>query len=273
MAADLHVHTTFSDSTLTPEEVIHECLWHGVDVVAITDHDSVEGVRRAEEAGAGVGIRVISGTELTAYEGSLEIHIVGLFLDTENTALAELLKLSRDERRVRVFEIVRRLSELGVEITAEEVFKIAGDGSPGRPHVARTLKNRGHVQTIQDAFKYYIGNERPANVEKYRLTVPQAIAAIHNAGGTSVVAHPGARLSDETVRDLIESGVDAIEAFHPLHSYTKEHKYLQMADDLGALVSGGSDSHGIAREWARIGVIKVAPEFVEQLEERAMSRR
>jgi predicted metal-dependent phosphoesterase TrpH len=273
VAADLHVHTTFSDSTLTPEEVIHECLWHGVDAVAITDHDSVEGVRRAEEAGAKVGIRVIPGAELTAYGDALEIHIVGLFVDMENVALAELLKRSRDERRVRVFEIVRRLSELGVEITAEEVFKIAGDGAPGRPHVARTLKDRGHVETIQDAFKLYIGNERPANVQKYKLTVLQAITAIHDAGGTSVVAHPGARLSDVTVRDLVKTGVDAIEAFHPLHSYTKEHKYLQMADDLGALVSGGSDSHGIAREWARIGVIKVAPEFVEQLEDRAMSRR
>jgi len=271
--ADLHVHTTFSDSTLTPEEVVHECLWHGVDVVAITDHDSIEGVERAEKAAQEVGIRVISGAELTAYEGALEIHIVGLFLDRQNAALDDLLKRSRDERRLRVFEIVRRLGDLGVEITAEEVFKIAGEGAPGRPHVAQTLKNRGHVQTIQDAFRYYIGNERPANVGKYRITVPQAVAAIHNAGGTSVVAHPGARLSDQTVRDLIDDGVDAIEVFHPLHSYTKEHKYLQMADDLGALVSGGSDSHGIAREWSRIGVIKVAPEFVEQLRERAMSRR
>ena len=273
MPADLHVHTTFSDSTLTPEEVIHECLWHGVDTVAITDHDSVDGVVRAEEAGAEIGIRVIAGTELTAYEGAQEIHIIGLFVDAQNANLIELLKRSRDERRLRVFEIVRRLGELGVEITAEEVFKIAGDGSPGRPHIARTLKNRGHVQSIQDAFRFYIGNERPANVTKYRITVPQAVAVISGAGGTSAVAHPGATLSDATVRDLIDDGVDAIEVFHPLHSYTKEQKYLQIAEDVGALVSGGSDSHGIAREWSRIGVVKVAREFVDQLEERAMSRR
>jgi len=248
-------------------------MWHGVDVVAITDHDSVEGVGAAREAAAQAGIRVIAGAELTAYEGDNEIHIVGLFIDENSAGLAKVLKRSRDERRLRVFEIVRKLRELGVEITAEEVFRIAGEGAPGRPHVARTLKNRGHVETIQDAFKYYIGNERPANVSKYRMTVPEARDVIRNAGGTSIVAHPGATLSDPTVRGLIDDGIDGIEVFHPLHSYTKEHKYLQMAGDLGALVSGGSDSHGIAREWSRIGTIKVAPEYVKLLEDRAMSRR
>ena len=273
MPADLHVHTTFSDSSLTPDEVIHECLWHGIDIVAITDHDSVGGIAPATESGASVGVQVISGVELTAYDSALEIHIVGLFINTAHPGLTALLKRSRDERRLRVFEIVKRLGELGVEVSAEEIFKIAGEGSPGRPHVARAMMNRGLVDTIPDAFRYYIGNNRPANVPKYELSTAEAVAAIRNAGGTSVVAHPGATLSDEAVRDLIHDGVDAIEAYHPLHSYTKEQRYLKMADELGALVSGGSDSHGIAREWSRIGAIKVDRELVDRLEQRAMTRR
>lgn len=273
LPADLHVHTTFSDSTLTPREVIQECLWHGIDTVAITDHDTIEGVADAIAEGEEVGVRVIPGVEMTAYDVLREIHIVGLFIDIRNEHLLDVLARGLEARRLRVFEIVRLLRKLDVNVSAEEVFQIAGAGAPGRPHVARAMVRHGHVQTFPDAFKYYIGNDGPAYVPKYQLTAAQVVGAIHGAGGVSVVAHPGARLPDESVRELIAGGVDAIEVYHPLHTYDKEKKYLKMAEELGALISGGSDSHGIAREWSRIGAVYLGRGLLHKLELRAQSRR
>ncbi len=273
MPADLHVHTTCSDSILTPREVINECLWHGIDAVAITDHDPLEGIPSAAEAGEQVGVRVIPGVELTAYDGPLELHVIGLFLNPDPPALNKVLQRSRDARRLRVFEIVHRLEKIGVELSTEEVFRIANGGAPGRPHVAKALVNRGHVATVSDAFDYYIGNGGPAYVPKYNLTTAQAAGAIHAGGGVSVIAHPGNGLPDESVRQVVRDGIDAIEVYHPVHSYEEQQKYLQMAEELGALVSGGSDSHGATFGSARIGVIKLEPQLVENLEKRALRRR
>lgn len=273
MPADLHVHTTCSDSTLTPQDVIQECLWSAIDTVAIADHDTIEGIEPATEAGRQVGVRVVPGVELSAYEGDLEVHLVGLFIGPRDPALADILSRSLEERHRRVFEIVKRLSQAGIDLPARDVFEIADGGSPGRPHVARAMVNRGHVASIQDAFRYYIGAGCAAYVPKYRLSVEQARDAIHGSGGVSIIAHPGDRLDAAAVADLVRRGIDGIEAYHPLHSYEKERKYLRLADELGALVAGGSDSHGTQRDWARIGIVRIENHLVARLEERALSRR
>jgi hypothetical protein len=267
--ADLHVHTTFSDSTLSPEEVVTQCVAAGIGTVAITDHDSTKGVAAAREAGQQAGVRVVPGVEMTAYEGDLEIHIVGLFVNPEHRAFRELTEQTRRARHERVFTMVDLLKEEGLDITPEAVLDIAGAGAPGRPHVAQALLKRGQVSSIAEAFDSYIGNDGPAYVPKHVLAPAEAAEVIHQAGGVSIIAHPGTGVPDELVRRMIQDGVHGLEAYHPLHSHANVSHYLAMADGLGALVSGGSDSHGGVREGTRIGAVLLDDERVEQIESRA----
>ena len=273
LPADLHVHTTFSDSTLTPEEVIGRCVANHVGTVAITDHDALAGVGPATEVGREAGVRVVPGGELTAYDGPTEIHILGLFIDPEDRTLRAVIELARQVRYSRVAKIVRRLRALDVRISSDEVLEVAGSGVPGRMHVAQALVNLGQVASIQDAFKYYLGNQGPAYAPKHQLSPAEAAAAIHSAGGVSVVAHPGVGLPDALVREMVREGIRGIEVYHPLHSTEYVQRYLRLAAELGALVSGGSDSHGGVRKETHIGSVLIDDELVERIEQEARARR
>ena len=269
MAADLHVHTTFSDSNLTPQEVIDQCLFAHVGTVAITDHDAVDGVEPSLAAAGPLGVRVVPGVEMTAYQDELEIHVIGLFIDIEHPEFNAVIRGTREARHTRVYTMVDKLRGLDVELTADEVLDIAAGGAPGRVHVAQALLRRGHVATIGDAFQQYIGNNGPAYVPKRQLSPAQAAHAIHSAGGVAVVAHPGTGLPDGLVRQMIGDGLDGIEAYHSLHSQDMAEHYLAMARELGVLVSGGSDSHGGTRKESRIGAVMLDDELVDALEARA----
>ena len=266
MPADLHVHTTFSDSTQTPEEVIERCVVKGVATVAITDHDSVQGVPRATAAGQEVGVRVVPGVEMTAYDKSTEIHVVGLFIDPRNRELTRVIDDSREVRHTRVHQIVDRLRRVNVNLSADDVFEIADGGSPGRMHVAQALVRNGYTASVADAFKRYIGNRGPAYVPKQKLTPAEAAAAIHQGGGVAIVGHPGIGVPDAMIRRMIDEGMDGIEVYHPLHSDRHVDHYLRLAWECGARVSGGSDSHGNAKEGTQVGNILVNDEIVRQLE-------
>ena len=273
MPADLHVHTTASDSTLTPREVIGECVVHGIEMVAVTDHDTVEGVAETEAAGREVGVRVVPGVEMTSYVDGREIHILGLFIDVQNGAFRDLARLACVARHERVHKMVGLLQQHNIEITADDVMAAAGPGVPGRPHVAQAMVKQGGVSSVSDAFKYYIANDGPAYVPKYDLSPAEVAGVIHGAGGVSIVSHPGVGLTDSLVRQLIADGVQGIEAFHPLHGPAQVERYLAMARELGALVSGGSDSHGGMRDATRIGAVLLDDEYVETLEARAAEIR
>lgn len=269
MSADLHVHTTFSDSVLTPAEVIAQCALKQIGTVAITDHDSINGVAPATEAGRGAGVRVVPGVEMTAYDGPAEIHIIGLFVDPAHRGFNEVVDYSREVRHTRLREIVEKLRKLNIGLSVDDVLEIADGGAPGRMHVARGLVECGEVASIADAFKYFIGNDGPAYVPKHNLTPAEAAAAIRGAGGVSIVAHPGTGLPDALVVQMLGDGIQGIEAYHPLHSDSDVERYLAMADEHGALVSGGSDSHGGVREKTQIGAVVIEDELVDRLERRA----
>lgn len=269
MPADLHVHTSHSDSTLTPASVVAECLAHGIRTVAITDHDSMDGVAAAAEAGRNAGLRVVPGVEMTAYDERTEVHIVGLFIDPCSEPLTGVLRRTLEARRRRIHEIVTSLGKLGVAVSADDVFEIAGCGSPGRPHVAQALVRSGRVSSVADAFRFYLANGAPAYVPKHNLLPREAVAAIHDAGGVAVLAHPGVGLGAATIERLLRCDIDGIEVYHPLHSEGDTNRFRDMASERGLLISGGSDSHGGIRPETQIGAVLLPDEFVDKLEERA----
>jgi len=223
----------------------------GLRVLAVTDHDSIEGLGEAAEKGREVDVVVLPGVELSAYHREA-VHVVGLFLDPASEWLADLAARRGGERRRRVFRICDQLASLGVDLDPEEVIGAAGKGSVGRPHVASALVRMGVVEDVDDAFGRFLGTGRPAFVPSSRLTVPQAIDAVHAAGGLAVLAHPGMYTGDLPIRDWAEHGLDALECAHPHHDERAEAALRALARDLGLVVSGGSDFHGVDSRRAEL---------------------
>jgi hypothetical protein len=273
LPADLHCHTTASDSSLSPEEVIAECVKHGVTTIGITDHDEVKGVAAAVAAAKPVGIRVVPGVEMTAYEHDVEIHMLGLFIDPADEVFNEVAQRARDERHSRIYKMVDKLRGLGISITTDDVFEIVGDSVPARPHVAKALVKIGQVSSVQEAFDRYISNDGPATVAKLTLTPTEARTVIERAGGVPIVAHPAFGLSPKLIQRLIDDGCQGLEVYHPEHSEGDTRRLLEMAESQDLLISGGSDAHGAMRDGVHVGSVSVDDERVERIAERAESVR
>ncbi len=243
MAVDLHIHSTVSDGTQTPAEIVATATHLGLYAISITDHDDVAGVAAAQRA-AGEKLLVLPGVEVSTDLGDIEVHILGYLIDCHNEPLVAKLAEVRARRVGRAHEMVERLNGMGVRLDYAEVERIAGDGSIGRPHVARALLDQGIVGSQREAFQRFLRKGGPAYAPRYKLTPAQAIALIRQAGGVAVLAHPGLCRNDEAVREVINLGVDGLEAYHTDHSDSQTDKYLQMAEQQGLFVTGGSDSHG-----------------------------
>ena len=244
MAVDLHIHSTASDGSLTPEEIVQIAQDKGLFAIAITDHDTVAGVQPALHAAQGTGLHVLPGVEISVDFDETEIHILGYFIDLEHEPLLRAMEKVRGGRYSRAEEMVRRLRELGVEITMDDVLAEAGDGAIGRPHVARALVKLGVVRDGQEAFDKYLKRGKPAYVPRYKLSPEEAVHLIVDAGGLPVFAHPGLARRDDMIDALIPEGLRGIEAYHTEHSPTQTQKYINMAKRRGLYVTGGSDSHG-----------------------------
>jgi 3',5'-nucleoside bisphosphate phosphatase len=265
--ADLHLHTFFSDGTFTPEELVGHGARLGFAVLALTDHDSVEGCERMAAACAAAGIEFIPGAELTAEHNDIEVHLLGYFLDTQNpTLLSEIAKFQA-VRQDRIREMVAKLNRLNVPLTAETVFALANCKSPGRPHVARALTKAGLVRNLDEAFDRFLKKNRPAWVPKAKMSALEGITLIHQAGGLAVMAHPGLNRTDEIIPALVEAGLDGIECFHTKHSTALSERYLEIADQHQLLVTGGSDCHGFSKGKPLIGNVKLPYECVEKMKE------
>lgn len=273
MFADLHLHTTFSDGTYSPEELAARGAEHGLSAMALTDHDTVEGCARMAAACARHGIEFIPASELTAEVGDHELHLLGYFLDPANDRLLGELARFQAVRQERIRKMVARLNELGVPLDAELVFQIASCKAPGRPHVGRALVLRGFCGDMDEAFKRFLKKDRPAWVPKFRIAAADAIALVHEAGGLAVMAHPGINRIDDVIPALVEAGLDGIECFHSRHSTAMSMHYLQMADRFGLVVTGGSDCHGMNKGQPLIGTVKLPYLHVERLKERLAKRR
>jgi predicted metal-dependent phosphoesterase TrpH len=268
---DLHAHSTASDGALSPAAVVAAARAAGLAALALTDHDTVAGVAEAADAAAAVGMRLVPGVELSAFEGDEEIHVLGLHL----ARIAELergLVSFRVARRDRAVTIVERLNALGVPLSLDAVLGIAGAAALGRPHVARALVAAGHVRDFREAFDRYLGNGRPAFVAKSHLTLADAISMLHRAGGLAIIAHPGPLGTRRRVEGWMALGADGVEVRHPGHSPDDTARLGALVEHLGLVPSGGSDWHGAATGPRTIGAMQVPHAWLERQETRLSER-
>lgn len=267
MSADLHLHSTFSDGTYTPEEVAAQAQRHRLRAVALTDHDTVEGCARMAAACRAAGIEFIAGSELTAELEGHEIHLIGYYLDTANPNLrAELAKFQK-ARQNRIHEMVAHLNALSIPLRAETVFALANCQSPGRPHVARTLVQEGFCADLDEAFERFLKKSRPAWVPKFKMSAEQAIDVVHEAEGLAVMAHPGLNRRDDLIPRVVAAGLDGLECFHSKHTASMAEHYLEVARSHQLLVTGGSDCHGLSKGKPLIGTVTLPYPYVERLKE------
>jgi predicted metal-dependent phosphoesterase TrpH len=268
---DLHVHSTASDGSRSPADVVQEAKRVGLAAIALTDHDTVDGVPEASNAGAAIGVRVVPGVELSAVEGDVETHILGLHLSDTSELEARLVEL-RDMRRTRAERIVQRLNELGVRIAMSDVLEQAAGGAIGRPHVARAMIADGWAVDFRDAFDRYLGNGKPAFVSKDRLAVSDAIELIHRAGGLAILAHPAQAGTRERVQAFVALGIDGVEVRHPSHSAEDAARLAALVEHFGLVPSGGSDWHGSGEGPRTLGAMRVPAEWLSRQDGRVRAR-
>lgn len=239
--------------------------------MALTDHDTIAGLSEAMEAGRAQGVRVVPGVELSAVEGNDETHLLGLHL-RDTRVIERRLDSLRTMRLSRGESIVRRLNELGVRISFADVLAEAAGGALGRPHVARALVNQGWATDVRDAFDRYLGNGRPAYVPKERLTMGEAIAMIHAAGGLAILAHPGQSGTRKRIESLAAAGLDGVEVRHPSHSSEDAARLGALVDHFGLVPSGGSDWHGLAEGNRVLGGMRVPVAWLDRQDRRVAER-
>jgi predicted metal-dependent phosphoesterase TrpH len=244
---DLHLHTTCSDGIDTPEDIAREALARGYLAIAITDHDSVEGIDRGKKACEGTDLEIIPGIELSSIDSGDDVHILGYYIDFKDEEFIREIEVFRNKRLERAEAMVKILNELGMKMDMGEVLGIANGAPVGRPHIAEALLYRNHVDTFNEAFEKYIGTHAPAYVPKAFLSPGAAVKLILKFGGVPVIAHPGVLGRDDLIDFLVVKGLKGVEAIHPLHSPKEQEKYRKYADSRGIIATGGSDWHGRTR--------------------------
>jgi predicted metal-dependent phosphoesterase TrpH len=242
---DLHSHTTASDGTLSPRELVRTAVRHGVTVLAITDHDSTDGLEGAvAEAAQHPPLAIVPGLEINCDVEGAEIHVLGYFVDHGASWFQEFLREQRAERVARVHRIAERLAELGMPIDPAEVFAIVKEGSAGRPHVAQVMVKHGYVKSVREAFDKYLKTGGPANAPRRRLAPVDAVRVIQRAKGIPVLAHPGLAERDELIPELVAAGLKGIEVYYAEHSAAQVTSYLTLCRQHRLIATGGSDYHG-----------------------------
>lgn len=242
--ADLHVHSNFSDGLLTPTQVVVKAREAGLRAVGIVDHDTIDGISEAVDAGGQYDVEIVPGVELSSqYEGR-DVHILGYYFDPEHPRLKDYLELFRQERYRRAAKMIQNLNQLGIRLTMAEVEQRARGSCIGRPHLAEVLMEKGYVETFQEAFHRFIGYGSKAYEEKYKISPEEAIRLISQAGGVSFLAHPGYAVPDSRIFQFLKAGLDGIEIVHPKLNDERTQHLHEFARDHAMLVSGGSDCHG-----------------------------
>ncbi|MFF8030149.1 MULTISPECIES: PHP domain-containing protein [unclassified Streptomyces] len=273
MRIDLHTHSTASDGTDTPAELVRKAAAAGLDVIALTDHDTTRGHTGALEA-LPAGLTLVTGAELSCRFDGISMHMLAYLFDPEEPALLAERELVRDDRVPRARGMIDRLNALGVPVTWEQVARIAGDGSVGRPHVATALVELGVVPTVSDAFtQEWLADGGRAYVEKHETDPFEALRLIRNAGGVAVFAHPAASKRGRTVPEsaiaaLAGAGLDGIEVDHMDHDPGTRARLRGLAKELGLLVTGSSDYHG-SRKTCVLGEFTTDPEVYGEITRRA----
>ena len=253
---DLHIHTTASDGTATPEEVVRLAKKKGFSLIAITDHDTMDGVKEAMEAGKKYNVEVIPGVEISAGV-DLEVHMLGYGMSPDHPVMVEMMEDMRQARIERMVRMIENLRNMGIDITQEEVEALA-DGAIGRPHIARVMIAHGVVPDVRTAFRDYIGLNAPAYAERRKMTSEQVIRNIRAAGGVPVLAHGGLLRIGEVqmnqwIDAMVRAGMMGLECYHNAHTPAMERFLRNAAAKRGLLVTGGSDFHGATRKDIDLG--------------------
>ena len=270
---DLHLHTTASDGAFAPAELVRMAHKAGLDCIAITDHDSTDGVAAAQEAGQNCGVRVIAGIEFNTMWHGQSVHILGYFVDTEHPELQAVVARQRDGRLYRAQKMVEKLAVLDLPLSWEDILERADGGAVGRPHIAKAMMEQGYVRDSNEAFAKYLGHGMPAYVEQPKLTPGDAVTLLHQAGGAAGLAHPynveGADQVDldTLVPELANAGLDAIETYYTGYTADQQAEILGIAERLDLIPTGGSDFHGGGiLTQAELGAISVPAESLARLE-------
>ncbi len=263
--ADLHLHTVFSDGTFTPAELVKASVKAGLSAIAVTDHDTVEGVTPAIEAAEKEDIELLPGIELTVEYQAIEIHMLGYLIDYKCAKLGKRIEVLKHNRVERVYKICDKLKKMGACLDPQAVFDISGNGTVGRLHIARAMVKQNLVNSLYDAFKTYIGDKCPAYVLGFRFSPQEAIELIRDAGGIPVLAHPYLMNNDELIPKFAALGLMGLEVYYPEHTQRLISRYRAMARKHNLLVTGGSDYHGDAKRNVKLGCLKVDYELVKRL--------
>jgi predicted metal-dependent phosphoesterase TrpH len=266
---DLHIHSTASDGQMTPSEVVQCALERHLRAISITDHDSVAAIGEAREHARGTELEVISGLELGIAHRGADVHLLGYFIDPRSGELLHALERFRRGRYRRGEKIIDKLNRLGVDLRMETVMAIAGDSPLGRPHVADAMVREEYVVSYREAFARYLGYHAPAYVPRSGASLEQAIDLIHRSGGVAVLAHPGVLNRDELIPEMVEMGLDGLEAYHYIHDPGTARRYVLLAHQHGLVFTGGSDCHG-SRSGGRhlLGKVPVSYHCVTALKKR-----
>ncbi|MBI2953263.1 MAG: PHP domain-containing protein [Chloroflexi bacterium] len=280
---DLHAHTTASDGVLSPEELVSLALERGLEVIAITDHDTTEGISPALRATEGTSLVVISGIEISTDIPRTEVHILGYFVNWRNRQFQQKLVRLRRSRVDRAKRMVAKLRELGMPVQWQRVLEIAGSGTIGRPHVAQALYERGFVSSPVEAFAKYIGRNGPAYVERYKLTPTEAVKLISSTNGLAALAHPvivpqpGAETGEQIdlewlLPQLVDAGLVGMETFYAGYTTAITQRLLDIAHRYHLVPTGGSDFHGRGGYTADLGEIEVPRSTIDALQARLGQR-
>lgn len=271
---DLHSHTTASDGQHAPRELLERARAAGIATLGVTDHDTVAGLPEAEEAAARLGVRLVPGIELSAFVHGKEVHLLGHFIRRDEPALASFSARLREERRTRMLRMVEKMRGLGYPVRFDEVLAVAGAAHLGRPHLARALVERGWCADVKEAFDRFLGDGKPAFVERFKLTGEEAVALIREAGGTATAAHPAvSRLDRYDLQALCAAGLAGLEVHHSDQDPGARERLLVLARELGLVPTAGSDFHGEkVVPGRRLGTTSMSPEDFEVLRARATGR-
>jgi predicted metal-dependent phosphoesterase TrpH len=272
---DLHLHTTASDGTCTPEELVHRAQRVGLRTISVTDHDTMAGVAPAAAAAGDIGMEVVPGIEITSVHNGRDVHILAYFLADTAPGLRELLAEQRRARVERAGEIARRLAAAGAPIDLQALLDSGGNAprSLARPAIARALVAAGHATSVADAFDRYLGETQAAYVPHTGASPETVVRLVVDAGGLASLAHPGQLGRDDLIPALVDAGLHAVEAYHSSHPAETVAHYLSIADRHGLLVTGGSDYHGEGtRRSEFFGVTTLPPDRFASLLEVAACR-
>lgn len=270
---DLHMHSNASDGSFPPETVAAMAAAGGLEVFSLTDHDTLEGLPIAAERADRDGIRLIPGVELSIGEGTIDVHLLAYGFDPSEATLRAAIARYREGRRERARKILSRLKGLGIRISLDEIDAISKGGAIGRPHVAEALLQGGYVENFNEAFQRFLGHHAPAYVPKPLVTLEEAASIVRDAGGVTVLAHPGTLNRDYLIPGWARRGLDGIEVWHSKHDAIAVNRYRGFAQLHGLLMTGGSDYHGERTPDLAIGCVAVPEDILAPLDAAFRARR